>query len=116
MSRELGALAEAQAESYLKGLGWKILAKNFTSKIGEIDLIAQDGEVVVFVEVRSRSGADFGAPEETISAAKRRRIIKTAQFYIARRALDCETRFDVVAIEGGKLSRIESAFDATGFV
>lgn len=116
MSRELGAQAEAQAESYLKGLGWKILAKNFVSKVGEIDLIAQDGDVVVFVEVRSRAASDFGAPEETISLPKRRRIIKTAQFYIARRALDCEMRFDVVAIEGGKLSRIESAFDATGFV
>lgn len=112
MSRALGAAAERAAEAFLKGLGWEILERNWRSRGGELDLVARDGEVVVFVEVRSRADASFGSPEETVAAAKRRKLVFTARAYLLEKGLDAETRFDVVAFEGGELRHVPAAFSA----
>ena len=114
MSREAGARAERQAEEFLKERGLRILARNFRTRFGEIDLVAQDGDTVVFVEVRSRSSAAFGTPQETVTAAKRRRIIRTAMAYAQSRCLDASLRFDVVALSPQGILHIPAAFDATG--
>lgn len=111
---EKGRLAEAAAENHLEKLGYAILARNYRARTGEIDLIARDGDTLVFVEVRSRAGSSFGTPAETIGFQKRRRIIRTALAYAQRRGLDCPMRFDVIALEAGKIEHIPGAFDAGG--
>ncbi len=82
----------------------KLVECNFTSRYGEIDLVMRDDAVLVFVEVRMRKSASHGHPAETITAAKRQRLVRTAQHYLQRRAgsamPDC--RFDVVAITGDR--------------
>lgn len=98
-----GQRAEEIAVSYLEDHGYQILERNFRCRSGEIDIIACEGDVLCFVEVRSTRSNAFGDPLETIDAAKRRRIIRTAQYFIsgaARRyeALPDEIRFDVVGI------------------
>jgi putative endonuclease len=114
MSREAGARAERQAEEFLIGRGLRILERNFRTRFGEIDLVAREGETVVFVEVRFRASAAFGTPQETVTAAKRRRIIRTALAYAQSRRLDAPLRFDVVALSPRGVVHIPAAFDATG--
>lgn len=116
MSRDTGARAERAAEEHLKSLGWSILERNFRSRRGEIDLVARDGETVVFVEVRARASSAFGVPEETVGPAKRRRLILTAQRWIQSRHPESPLRFDVIAISPQGLRHIPDAFDATGFL
>ena len=110
MSRRLGDAAEARAAAYLAAHGYQIVERNFRAKVGEIDIIAKDGDTVVFVEVRSRSSAAFGLPQETVGAAKRRKLQLTAQLYVQARGLDCPMRFDVIAEGPEGLEHIEDAF------
>ncbi len=114
MSRALGDRGERAAEAFLRSLGYRILARNYRSRAGEIDLIAEDGTVLVFVEVRSRADASFGTPEATVARDKRRKLVLTARAYLLEKDLDRETRFDVVAIEAGELRHVPAAFDADG--
>lgn len=111
-TRDAGQRAEKTAESFLISLGWDIVERNFSCRLGEIDLIARDGEDLVFIEVRSRADGSRGAPAETIGRAKIRRIVQTARLYASLKSLDCPMRFDVVAIEAGRLEYIPAAFDA----
>lgn len=100
---DLGGRGEDLAAKRLKKLGWKILERQYRDPPGEIDLIAREGDTIVFVEVRSRSGTDAGSPEETISAAKERTLIRTAEKYLHRHKLDdAPARFDVVSVVWGK--------------
>ena len=97
--RALGDRGENAAERQLRKAGMDILARGFRYRGGEIDLIARDGVELVFVEVKTRSSADFGDPEESITWAKRRKILRTATYYLqSRRALEQPCRFDVVSI------------------
>lgn len=112
MSRRLGADAESRAASFLAGLGYEILERNFSCRMGELDIIARDGDTVVFVEVRSRSSLSYGLAQETVVAAKRRKLVKTAQLYAQARALDCPMRFDVVAFGPDGLEHFPDAFPA----
>ena len=95
-----------------------MIEKNFTTKLGEIDLIMQDGNSIVFVEVRYRENTQFGLPEETITINKQRKIVKAAQQFLIRNRLydQCECRFDIVAIHGTipkhKINWITHAFYA----
>lgn len=82
--------------------------------MGEIDIIAWDGEILVFVEVKSRSAGLFGLPQEAVGPMKRRKIIKTAMFYVLKKRLDCPMRFDVIAMKEGAIEHIPNAFDGTG--
>lgn len=110
MSRSAGLAAEERAAKHLEGKGYSILARNFTAKLGELDIVARDGETVVFVEVRARSREDFGGAAESVVWSKRRKLIRAAQLYIQKNALDCPMRFDVVTIQGETLEHIEDAF------
>lgn len=110
-----GRNAEAQAARFLETRGLAILARNYRTRAGEIDLIARDGEYVVFVEVRARRSAAFGTPAETVGARKRARLASAAAHYLltstGTRPPPC--RFDVVSISGTEpAARVEWLRDA----
>lgn len=97
--REIGDRGEETAVKKLKRMGYKIVERNFSARYGEIDIIALDGEYIVFVEVRVRNNPSFGSGAETVDLNKQRRIIKTAMHYLRiNGALDCPVRFDVVSV------------------
>lgn len=102
-NKQLGDRGELLAINYLKLKGYKILERNFRCKFGEIDLIAKDKDVIVFVEVKTKRGIDFGLPEEMVNQRKRKKLIKLSQFYIIEKELfNQPIRIDVVAIEMNK--------------
>ncbi|MFO1204509.1 MAG: YraN family protein [Burkholderiales bacterium] len=82
--------------------GLTILQRNFRCRFGEIDLIARDGDAVVFVEVRMRRRGDFGGAAESITGAKRARLIKAAGFYLSSQARTPRCRFDAVLVSGSR--------------
>jgi putative endonuclease len=112
VSRAVGAVAERLAADYLLGLGFTLLATNYACKGGEIDLVCDDSGTLVFVEVRARKGHRFGSPEETVVPVKRRRLILAARHYLARHGEERACRFDVVAIEGDRITHIPNAFES----
>lgn len=94
-----GKAGESAAAEYLLDSGIKILDRNFRCPLGEIDLIAKDGKTIVFVEVRSRQLDGLCSPEESITLTKRRRLTRTALWYLKQQGLQSShTRFDVVAV------------------
>lgn len=96
----LGAAGERLAAQALEARGYRILASNWHCPYGELDLIAEDGAELVFVEVKTRRGAASGAPEEAITSAKQRRLRAAAQTYLAGRADEQHPyRFDIVAVD-----------------
>lgn len=95
-NRQTGYLGEDFAAETLKNKGYKILERNFSNKFGEIDIIARDGDILVFVEVKAKKGTDFGLPEEMVNAGKLRKIRRMADVYLNGKTLPC--RIDVVAI------------------
>lgn len=109
--KELGALGEKIAAEHLTGLGYVIRERNFRSREGEIDIIAEKDDFLVFVEVRTRRSHSFGTPEESVNARKKERLITVAQAYMqSRDDLPPSWRIDVVAIElgpKGKVARVE---------
>ncbi len=110
-----GREGEDLAAAYLQEHGYLIRQRNYRFGRGEIDIIAEDGETLVFVEVKARRSSSYGAPEEAVTVHKRRQIRKIAGGYLfERRISDRECRFDVIAVEyaGGKpvLRHIEAAF------
>ena len=96
-----GAAAEALAANFLAARGLTILRRNYRCRGGEIDLIAQDGTTLVFVEVRLRRNRDFGTAGESITAAKRRRLRFAALHYLARLGREPSCRFDAVLLDAG---------------
>lgn len=110
--RAVGTYYEGQAALYLKQQGYRILEQNFSSRCGEIDLIAKDGDTLVFVEVKYRSSASFGDPAEAVTAKKQEKIRKTARYYLCTHQLSEDTpcRFDVAAILGSQIRLIKHAF------
>ncbi|MDO8954273.1 MAG: YraN family protein [Gammaproteobacteria bacterium] len=109
MSRIIGNKKEIIALQFLHKNGLKLLTRNFHSRFGEIDLIMEDGETIVFVEVRYRRSARFGTSAESIDYHKQQRLIKTAQFYLLRYPHNKACRFDVIAIDQS-LQWIRNAF------
>lgn len=109
-----GQAAEAQAARYLEDRGLRIIERNYTCRHGEIDLIARDGETLVFVEVRARSSSTFGGAAASITAAKQAKLTRTALHYMAGLADDPRCRFDAVLLTGetGPVEWITNAFDA----
>lgn len=113
----IAKIGESLASEHLKARGCKILVQNYRAKRGEIDLIVQDGEFIVFVEVKTRRSLQFGLPQEAVTIQKQQQISKVALAYLqAQNLLDAPCRFDVIAIhlspqlELLKLEQIESAF------
>ncbi len=118
LNRLLGRRGEDAAARFLRGGGMKILVRGYRTDFGEIDLIARDGDTLVFVEVKSRRD---GTPAEAVTLEKQRRLTLTAMHFLkAHKLLDQRCRFDVVAIvwpDGARSPRIEhirNAFEAVG--
>jgi len=110
--KDIGNKNEKLAQKFLEKKGYKILDTNFSTKFGEIDIIAKKGNFIVFVEVRSKSYSYFGKPFETVDKNKIKKILKTAQIYISNKNLqNLDVRFDVISIENEKINHIQSAFD-----
>ena len=113
--KALGKRGEAEAARYLKAQGYKIVERNYTSPLGEIDIVARDGEWVVFVEVKSRSDDQFGSPLEAVNQRKREKIGTTARHFLAGLRKQYPARFDVVSIyfrPGAPNPEIEHVRDA----
>ena len=115
----LGGWGESVAASYLRKRRYKIVGVNFRCRGGEIDLIAEKGRFLVFVEVKLRKNADYGQAREFVTPAKQRRIIYAAKFWLMRYPTKLQPRFDVIEIyapEGvstrnPKINHIEDAFE-----
>jgi putative endonuclease len=111
----LGQKGETLAQTHLEGQGLKILAKNWRTGHAEVDLIAQDGEIIVFVEVKTRSSDRFGPPEFFVTQQKKRMLAGAASVYCEKINHPGEIRFDVVSIilrDDGKtkLEHLQDAF------
>lgn len=95
----LGATGEKIAARYLRRNGYRILLRNYRCPAGEIDLIAAEGDTLVFVEVKTRSADEAALPEDAVDAAKRRQVIRAARYFLAHlQAQHLPVRFDVIAI------------------
>jgi putative endonuclease len=115
---ELGIIGENLAVSALAARGYAILDRRYRTAHGEIDIIARDGDTIVFVEVRAKGTAECGTAAESVTAQKQRRVVRMAVDYLARKRLTGQPcRFDVVAIDDAfgddpVLTVYQAAFDA----
>ena len=112
--KQTGRRGEDIAAAYLAGKGYRVIERNWSCPTGELDIITQEGDCLVFVEVRTRAGARFGGPEESITPAKQARLIELAQAYLQQMAAPCPSwRIDVVAVRLGRgavtVNHIENA-------
>jgi putative endonuclease len=108
--KALGELGERWAKDYLEREGYRIRETNFRCREGEIDIVAQHGDSLVFVEVRTKTGSAFGTPEESVTASKRERLASVAMSYLqTHEGLPSEWRIDVVAIEVGPRGQVVRA-------
>lgn len=106
-----GGLGEDRGVAALRAAGLRIVERNYRCRIGELDVIARDGDTLVFVEIRTRARADRGDALETVGPAKRRQIARVAAQYLAVRRPDAPSiRFDVVGITAGRVTHVRDAF------
>lgn len=112
-----GVKYEEQAAAFLKEAGFEILDRNWSSPMGELDIVARKDGVVIFVEVRARSNPGYGTPADSVTPSKRAKLVKTAMAYVKARCPGAESyRFDVIGIvPGSPPEHIEDAFSADGF-
>jgi putative endonuclease len=109
-----GQRAEAQAARYLSDNGLRIVTRNWRCRFGELDLVARDGTMLVFVEVRMRSSLSHGGAAESISISKRKRLTAAAQLYLSSIGCNAPCRFDAILIDGDEdVHWVRNAFDAT---
>jgi putative endonuclease len=112
--QELGKTGEDLAAAELERRGYAIVARRYRTRYGEIDIVARDGDTLVFVEVKVRATAEYGTAVEAVTRSKQRRVVRMAEDYLVRQALtSVACRFDVVAIDGADLALVPNAFDAT---
>ncbi|MCK3683578.1 YraN family protein [Maribellus sp. YY47] len=97
-TRKLGEIAEGLAEDHLVKLGYQILERNWHYGHLELDIVAQDGDELVIVEVKARSGLRYEHPSEAVTDAKIRRIVEAADAYIIEKKIESDTRFDVITV------------------
>lgn len=115
-SVSFGREAEASVAAFLAAQGMTILARNYAVRGAEIDVIAREGECIVFVEVKASSSEEMphGAPRERVTPAKRRRICRAALRYLQENGLgDAAVRFDVAEVTPAGIAHIKAAFDYT---
>lgn len=110
--RKIGTSYEIRAEEYLQQKGYRILERNFRNRYGEIDIVAEEKDVLCFVEVKYRTTNACGSPLEAVDVRKQNQIRKVALYYLMRNEWSEWTpcRFDVIAFEGEELTHIENAF------
>ena len=115
--RAVGTSYEKRAGAYLEQQGYEVLEYNFRSRQGEIDIIARDGEYLVFVEVKYRRNAAMGTPFEAVNQKKQRILSRTASYYCLTHGygetMPC--RFDVVAVLGEEIQVLKNAFEYAGW-
>lgn len=111
-NKKTGLAQEERAAEYLEKKGFRVLERNFYTKFGEIDIIARDGDYLVFVEVKYRSGQRGGHPLEAVGKRKQQHIKQAAQYYLLRYGIpeDTPCRFDVIGILREEITHIEDAF------
>jgi len=106
---DVGKKAEEAAALYLRNQGYKIIERNFRCSFGEMDIIAEDGDVLVFVEVRSRRSSAYGLPQETVAWVKQQKLRRLAGYYLKiKKAGEKKCRFDVIGILFDQNMKIKS--------
>ena len=109
--RETGTQYEERAAEYLIAQNYQILERNYRIRSGEIDIIARDGTVLVFIEVKYRKNDESGNPLEAVDIRKQRKIITVARYYLYQKKYgDVPCRFDVIGICGSHIEHIKDAF------
>lgn len=112
--RHSGARGEDLACAYLRGQGFEIIDRNYARAGGEIDIIAREGAVIAFIEVKARLTVRYGAPAEAVTPAKQKRILRTALLYASEHHLeDAPMRFDVLEVLPDEMNLIRAAFDGS---
>jgi putative endonuclease len=115
---QFGQASELLAERFLQAKGYRILARNLRTSLGELDLVAEDRGVLVFVEVKARATEAFGGAALAVDRRKQAKLVRLASQYLAQRHLsDRSCRFDVVLVQGppsaqGRIEHLQNAFDA----
>ena len=111
--RKRGTYYEQVSINWLKGMGYDIIENNYRCKFGEIDLIAKDGDTIVFIEVKFRSNCKMGQPWEAVGTTKQHRISQCAKWYMLSKKLPDTTqvRFDVISICGSEITHYKHAFN-----
>jgi putative endonuclease len=116
-----GQAGESAAEQYLRRKGYRIVARNLRSPVGELDLVAEDGQVLVFVEVKARRTDTFGGAIHAVHERKQKKLIQLAAQYLARHHIKNRLcRFDVVLLQGtdaaaSQIEHIQNAFEISGY-
>ncbi len=114
--KPVGAKGEEAACSYLKRKGWRIIARNFRCRFGELDIVAAKDGILAFIEVKTRSRDDFGLPREAVNREKQKKLRVSAEVFLQRRPglSRFQPRMDVIEIraaeEGAVLNHLENAF------
>jgi len=113
---ELGARGEALAFEKIKRMGYRNIIRNYRCRLGEVDLVAKDGDVLVFIEIKTRKGRPLGFAKEAVNARKQKQLSKVALNYMkTNNCCDVSARFDVVAVAIGsglpQIEVIKNAFD-----
>lgn len=117
----LGGMGEAAAAEYLESQGYIVIARNYRCRMGEIDIIAADNDIIAFIEVKTRSSKIYGQPGEAVNYYKQKKIVQTALTFIKQRKLfDLMSRFDVVEVITDdcnnitSINLIKNAFEYSG--
>lgn len=115
--RAIGVGGEVAAADYLCHRGYRILVRNYRSPLGEIDIVAEEGDTLVFIEVKTRSSALFGVPQEAVTIKKQKKIGRIALYYLSEQKIRQKAcRFDVVSVLneanfGPNVDLVKNAFD-----
>lgn len=116
-NQETGKTGETIAREHLETAGYRILETNWRFGKDEVDLIARDGEYMVFVEVKTRQSTTFGQPEDSVNKDKQRFLIRAADAYLRKNNIELESRFDIVSVlltsTSPKINHIREAFYPT---
>lgn len=112
-----GAAGEEAAEEFLRLSGYRIVARNVRTKVGELDLVALDGETLCFIEIKTRATAEYGRAIEAVGPQKQRRLAKAALLFLAKNRSQRPCRFDVLGLDRGRdgawsFSLVKNAFEA----
>jgi putative endonuclease len=105
-----GREAEDAAAAHIEALGMRVLTRNLRGRGGEVDIVARDGETIVFIEVKARATRTFGSALSAVDARKRRRIRAVAEDYLQVVAPSARARFDVLTVERGAMTLHRNAF------
>jgi putative endonuclease len=112
--RQTGALAENSASAFLEAQGFDIVTRNFLRRVGELDIVARAGDLLIVAEVRTRGSDEYGGAAASIGWTKQRRIIATTSLLLQRypELRRCRVRFDVIVVKDGAIEWIRHAFQA----